>query len=319
MTSPFLELRQEQRLGEAGAALLYAVAEEAVRSVGVPPPSGRTWRDDDLRGVAHDFLADEATEKRMTALYLRAHDDESMRKMLFAYVRNWLRSAGRATEAGRLVDRVRDAAAGSDDFEEVDTPAGRAVARRDRASDEPWAGSVGDLVRAAYEPEVRVLRYRSDRRRDPEADNESFRRVLDAVLREAAAPVLMRDLRDVFAHRFALFGDPIEVELDVEPGTGDPPAEDAWVADQTAADIWSELTDSERQTLAVYGPVRDMAAAVGKGKSQTAVARKRLEDVLTALVGDDPDADRVVGVLRDRAVQWARDRTETRDDSSEEK
>lgn len=317
MSRAFLEFRQQRRLGEAGAALLYDTVSDVVRALRVPPPDGRHWRDDDTRELAHDFLADDATPKRMTALYLRAHDDESMRRLLYSYVRNWVRSAGRATEAGRLADRVRDAAAGFNELVEADTAAGTAIARRDHASRDPWAGRVGDLVRAAYEPEVRVLRYRSERRRDPEADNESFRRVLNAVLAAAGAPVLLRDLREVFAHRFALFADPIEVELDVDPGGGSAP--DEWVADDTATRVWEQLTDAERTTLAVYGPVRDMAAALGRGKSQTAIARKRLEDVLAALLGDDPDAERVVGALRDRAVAWARDRTHSPGGSLEQK
>ena len=310
MSGAFLEFRQHRRLGATGAALLYDTVARVLRSMRVPPPRGRVWDDDDIRDVAHDFLADEATEKRMTALYVRAHDDESMRRLLFAYVRNWVRSGGRATDAGRLADGIRDSAAGSDEFTEVDTPAGPAVARRGSASGEPWGGRVGDLVRAAYEPEVRVLRYRSERRRDPEADNESFRRVLGSVLDAAGAPVLLRDLRDVFAHRFSLFADPIEVELDIDPGTAGGVG-DAVVSDDTAARVWDELSDNERLTLAVYGPVREMAAAVGKGKSQTAVARRRLEDVLAALLGDDPEAERIVGALRDRAVAWARDRTDS--------
>ena len=318
MSSAFLEFRQQRRLGDAGAALLYDTVSDVVRAMRVPPPDGTAWRGDDTRELAHDFLADETTPKRMTALYLRAHDDESMRRLLFSYVRNWLRSAGRATDAGRLADRIRDAAAGSDEFNEVDTPAGTAIARRDAAVGEPWVGRVGDLVRAAYEPQVRVLRYRSERRRDPEVDNESFRRVLDAVLRTARAPVLLRDLRDVFAHRFALFADPIEVELDVDPG-GDAGDLREWAAEEAAARVWEQLADAERLTLAVYGPVRDMAEAVGKGKSQTAVARKRLEDVLAALVDDDPDAERVVGALRDRAVAWARDRTDSPGSALEQK
>lgn len=302
--SAFLELRQLGKLGPLGAAMLYDAVKVVARSGNFPPPGGGRWTVEVLRETAHDYVVDQGYPRRLASLYLRASDDDSMRNLLHAHVRNWLRSRSRATERGRMLERVRRAARSVNRFVEVNTVAGRAIAFLEHADQEPWTGRLSDLHVTAAKVPVRTVRWRSDRRRDPEADDESFRAVLIAALQAADAPLLFADVIDVFAHKFALYAAPIASELDDEPADWSTSPEAATVSQATADDVWTQLSVEERRTLAAYGPVRDMAVALGRGKSRAHVMRQRLHDLLGRLLRDDADAEAVIDDLVERARLW---------------
>lgn len=301
--SAFLEFRRLGHLGPEGAALLYGVA-HAVARQGMPPKGGGGWDADKRDELAHDFLADEATPSRMASLYARAHDDESMRKMLYVQVLNFHRSELRKDDSGALHDRLMRLVKERDQFVRVRTVAGNALALGAHASAEPWAGSSQSLLEAARSVNVRVVRWRSAHRRDPGIDDESFVRVLEAVLGAAGVPVPVKDMLLVFSDVFGLYPSPKYVELGDEPGLSTSTTEETAVENVMVDDAWKQLSDRERHLLAAYGPVRDMAERLGKGKSTAAVDCQRLKDLLVRLVGIDESAEDVVERLYARAVEW---------------
>lgn len=300
----FLELRRLGSLGPHGAEMLYDVVETVARRGNFPPPKGGQWTAEALMETAHDYLADDAYPRGLAALYLRATDDDSMRNLMLAHVRNWMRSKSRRTERGVMLERVRRAARSDERFIEADTAAGPTLGLRGQARADPWSGRLAELHVAAAKVPVTVVRWRSDRRRDPEADDASFRNVLAATLEAAGAPLLFRDVIDVFAHKFSLYAAPMGVELTDDPADWSPTPEAATMIGATVDDIWAQLSAEERRTLAAYGPVRDMATQLGKGKSRAHVLKQRLDALLQRLLRDSPDPEAVVEALTERARRW---------------
>ena len=97
---------------------------------------------------------------------------------------------------------------------------------------------------------IKEVRWRSDRRRGPIADRESLAMMFEAVLTSANTSLTVRELARVAAARFNLLDPPLLVDVDdalsgpVAP-VRDGPAQTI-IAAETAADLWSQLTDRER-------------------------------------------------------------------------
>ena len=298
------ELRATGTLGDEGAQLLYRTVAARVRLDRVPPPTGASrWDADALRELAHDFLTDERGVQRLTSLYLRSSDNDSLARLLQAAVRNWLRDRARRSDVGPLRRRMSDVLGDMEDAEQHRTPSGPHWSLQPYSDQPAWTGSTGPLKSAAWSaPGVQILRWRSTSRRDPVADRLSWERFFRAVLEAAQAPVLLSTLVEVAVDRFGLAATPVVVELDAEPGlrrkSGKPSAERVALVDIRARQVWDELSPRERLLVGVYGEsVRQVAGVVGLGKSAAAVAIRQFEERLRILLEGDRDADRIWALL----------------------
>lgn len=291
----YRELQAGGMLDAEGAQLLYATVAAVVRMDRYPPEDADRWTRGSLQALAHDFLTDEAAPARLASLALRSSDDASLARLLQAAVRAWLRDRGRRRDVGPLRRRVGDILRDMPDVSELASPAGALWALDDMTDVELWAGDAADLIAVAWDiGDVNELRWRSETRRDPIADRRSFETLLTAVLKAAGAPVAMSTLVDIIAARFALAAPPLVVDLDDEPGRPFASAESEALRDVRTAEIWNQLSTRERLLLSYYGePVRDVAAALGLGKSATAVAINRLEGHLQLLLHGERDVEEI--------------------------
>ena len=301
----YLELRASGYLGPEGAALLYATVRDVIKADRVPPEDGPRWTEDAIREVAHDFLSEEAGPRRLTSLYLRSSDDDSLARLLREAVRAYLRDRARRRDVGPLRRRLVDVLASAPELVGVDIPSGRAWTLPQHRGEAPYQRPVGPLVAAAWAaPNIRIVRWRSTRRRDPVADRPSLTAFAVAVLEAAEAPVLVGTLVEVAVRRFALAAPPLVIPLDDEPAAEEASAEQTALAAMTAAEIWNQLTRRERSILALHDlTVREIGEEIGLAKSAAAAARNRLDELLTRALADDPDAEAVWNRLQELAAE----------------
>jgi hypothetical protein len=310
--TPLEELRVDGRLGPEGARLLYRVVRTVVVGHGFPPPGERArWDGEAVAEVAHEFLADERTPKRLAHLLVHATDDDSCRRILSRMVLNFLRDGGRRTEIGRLMLRLRDVLARSDEFVAE-------AGDRWRVEKQPTAPSTvppAVLVEAATERHVEVPRWSAQsRRRAPAADAASLERLCRRVLEAAAGTLALDQLAQAIAPRLGLTPMP----LAQAPDGGDPfesvagpQHADAVLDGLRAGEIFTILNRRERLLLAAAGtPVRELRAVIGVGPSQAAEVQARLRAVLAAELQDDEGYEAVFFHLVDQAKAWARQQAE---------
>jgi hypothetical protein len=307
--TPLEELRVDGRLGSEGALLLYRVVRTVVAGHGFPPPGERAaWNGEALVEVAHEFLADERTPKRLAHLLVHATDDDSFRRILYRMVLNFLRDGGRRTEIGRLMLRLRDVLARSDEF--VAEAGDRWRVEKQPAAPSTVAPAV--LVEAAaMERNVEVPRWSTQsRRRAPAADAASLERLCRRVLEAAAGTLALDQLAQAIAPRLGLTPMP----LAQAPDAGDPfesvagpQHTDAVLDGLRAAEIFTILNRRERLLLAAAGtPVRELRSVIGVGPSQAAELQARLRAILAAELQDDDGYEAVFFHLVDQAKAWAR-------------
>lgn len=319
------ELREAGTLGPTGARLLYDTVRAAVRFRNFPPPEGHQWwTQEAVVELAHDFLADSATRRRLATLAAEAGDDRQLAYLLNTAVVNFLRDRARRTDRGHLIARLREVLAESPD-RFVRLPADRfgeeLWARPGDVDAARWAGSLDELVVVAWRVDGLGLQpWTQAARRGPVADRESWQRLIDAVLAAAGGPVATRELVEVAANRFSVRLRPTTMpidEADADPATlAKAPAEAAEVAESVRA-VWPELSTHDRLVLAYpEASVRELAEVLGVGKSAAAEARTRLAARLQDLLGDDEDVDAVVGALAETAGVWLRRRTAPPDSPS---
>jgi hypothetical protein len=302
---PYLELRANGFLGPEGATLLYATVDEVLRTDRVPPENGPRWTEEAVREVAHDFLSEEAGPRRLASLYLRSSDDDSLARLLREAVRAYLRDRARRRDVGPLRRRLVDVLGSAPQLVALDTPSGRAWTLPQHRDEAPYQGAIGPLIAAAWAtPDIRIVRWRSARRRDPVADRPSLTAFAVAVLQAAEAPVLIGTLVEVAVRRFALAAPPLVVPLDDEPASDEPSAERVALTAITAGAIWDQLTQRERIMLALHDrSVREIGEEIGLAKSAAAAARNRLDELLTRALADDPDPEAVWNRLQELAAE----------------
>lgn len=302
---PYLELRANGFLGPEGAALLYATVRAVIKIDRVPPEDGPRWTDDAVWEVAHDFLSEEAGPRRLASLYLRSSDDDSLARLLREALRAYLRDRARRRDVGPLRRRLVDVLGSAPELVELDTPSGRAWTLPQHRGEQTYQGPVGPLVAAAWgAPDIRIVRWRSARRRDPVADRPSLTAFAVAVLEAAEAPVLVGALVEVAVRRFALAAPPLVVPLDDEPAADEASAEQTALTAISAAEIWNQLTQRERTILALHDrSVREIGEEIGLAKSAAAAARNRLDELLTRALADDPDPEAVWNRLQELAAE----------------
>jgi hypothetical protein len=302
------ELRAAGQLGPEGAGLLYGVVRAVAVAHGFPPPGGRrAWHAEAVAEVAHDFLADDRTPRRLAHLVVHAVDDESLGRLLHRMVLNFLRDSGRRTEIGRLMVRLRDVMSGDREFVSEPGDRWRLVSQ----SSTPTSASPDALVRAAAaEPHVEVPRWSPrSRRRAPVADAASLAHLCMRVLDAAAGTVPLDEVAHAIAPRLGLSPMPIAAPVDdCDPfdTIAAPHHADATLDAMRAAEIFAILSPRERLLLAATGtPVRALRSVIGVGPSQAAELQARLRALLAAELRDDAGYEAVVLHLIDQAKAWA--------------
>ena len=310
--TPLEELLKGGRLGRAGARALYRTVRAVAIAHGFPPPGGRNgWDADAVAEIAHEFLADGRTPRRLTHLAVHAVDDDSFERILHRMVLNYLRDGGRRTEVGRLMLRLRDVLGNSDEF--VAAPG-----HRWRLASEPSQPSGVPptvLVQAASaETDVSVPRWSAQtRRRPPAADAASLRRLCRRVLEAAAGTVPLQDLAQSMAPRLGLTPMPLAQGVDDRDpfdSVAAPQHADAVIDSMRAAEIFAILSQRERLLLATAGtPVRELRSVIGVGPSQAAELQGRLRALLASELQDEENYEAVFFHLIDQARTWASGRT----------
>ena len=307
-SSALEELLADGQFGAAGAQALYRTVAGVTSRHGYPPPEGHSrWDEDAVAEVAHDFLADARTPKRLDHLAVHALDDTGFNRLLYRMVLNFMRDCGRRTETGRLMLRLRDVLGASDEF--VAEPGDRWRLASQPAT--PSSAPLPDLVAAAaVEPEVTVPRWsHQTRRKAPVADAPSLVRLSRRALGAAAGAVTLDVLAQSVGPRLGVGPTPLAHTLgdrDVFETVAAPDLADAGVDGMRAAEIFESLGDRERMLLANPGrPVRELRDVIGVGPSQAAELQKRLWALLALELRDDDKAEAVVLHLVDQARRWA--------------
>ena len=273
------------------------------------------WDAEAVAEIAHDFLADERTPKRLAHLAVHAVDDDSFDRLLHRMVLNFLRDGGRRTETGRLMLRLRDVLGRDDEF--VAEPDDRWRLRRSLT---PSTCAPAVLVEAAAaEPHVDVPRWSPQtRRRPPVADAASLERLCRRVLEPRPAPCRSpswpsrsrpgsawhrpdrpsgRRPRPVRPHR--------RVRACRRRARRHAGGRDLLGLDQR-----------ERLLLAAAGtPVRELRSVIGVGPSQAAELQARLRALLAVELRDDEGYEAVFFHLIDQAKAWATPRSSGQPDA----
>jgi hypothetical protein len=314
VTGAYDELVSAGRLGPQCARMLYRAVQTVAIARNFPPPDGHLrWDPDAAMEVAHEFLVGERGRKRIADLAIRATDDASFERLLHAAVLNFHRDRSRRTNVGALIRRVSDVLNRSDLFQESASSPSRWHLRATPAT--PSTTRPPELARAAAEErELAVPRWTSERRRAPQADFDTFERLIRRVLVAAHGSLTAAQISQALTARLDARRVPLTVELGVLERLPDRSA-DAQIEDQVlgrlyGADVFDRLSDRERILIATWEkPVRDLGEALGVGHSQAGILRQRLAARLAGELAGGHGPEIVVNELRALATEWLRERT----------
>jgi hypothetical protein len=311
--TPREEVLAEQRIGPAGAALLYRIVRAVAIARNFPPPPGSSgWDDTAVIETAHDFLDGERGRRRVADIAIRSVDDMSFERIMEAAVVNHLREISRRTDVGKLVLRVTEILTEEEDFQRVASQPTRWMLTGGRAV--PSTVPDTRLAAAIVGTQVTIPAWSSERRSAPLADRETFIRMLRAVLAAADGSLTAADIAQAVATRLDPRRSPLSIELDVlesvaEQAAGQDPAAQATTTIR-AAQIFDELDDRSRLLVATYEqPVRDLGELLAIGKSQAGLLRQRLTRWLREELKDDTEADATLAEIRRLCESWLEDRT----------
>jgi hypothetical protein len=311
--TPRQELLAEQRIGPAGAALLYRLVRLVSGARNFPPPPGyEVWEESAVAETAHDFLIGERGRKRVIEIAIRSVDDESFERIMEAAVLNHLREIGRRTDTGRLILRISEILSEEDRFSRVAGNSSRwtLTGRTRRPSTVPETALAASVAAAR----VNVPRWASERRSAPLADRESFVAMLEAILTAAKGSLTAVEIAQAVATRLEHRTAPLSIELDASEVLAEQAAhtDPATQVDSAirAAQIFNELDDRDRIMIARYeATVRELGDALVLRRSQAALLRQRLAERLRRELDDDADPETTIAGLRQLCETWIEDRT----------
>jgi len=312
---PRQEVLADQRIGPAGAALLYRLVRVVAFSRNFPPPPGfERWDDSAVTETAHDFLDGDRGRKRVTDIAVRSVDEASFERVMEAAVVNHLREVSRRTDMGKLVLRVTEILTDEEGFERITGSPARWTLAEGRIA--PSTVPDTRLAAAIVNIEVTVPAWNSERRDPPLADRSTFIRLLQALLTAADGSLSAPDIAIAIASRLDHRRTPLSVELDVLERTAErsPRQDPAAQASSSilAAQVFDELDDRDRILIALFEqPVRDLAGVLALGRSQAALLRHRLAARLRDELLDDTEPDETISALRRLCECWLEDRTAT--------
>jgi hypothetical protein len=263
--------------------------------------------------VTHDFIADR-WKKTVSVVLAQAGDDVSAERLLNTIVGNWLVDKFRDTDRGSVTRTLGKHLGTHDGFEKV--PPGQEGAGRWRLTgtqQQPWSGSLDDLVAAAWSVRARAVRWASDTRRAPIAAAADLSAVLRAVLVAAGGGLTEQQLVEVIVRRF-----PATLSTPTSPLTAldetaervadtQPLPEEDWQARQGIAEsaeagavVMRQLIEQDRyllRLLAAYPKaqvVRRVQEDLGCGRSRAYQHVDRVRGLVRELAGAFDDDEQVV-------------------------
>ncbi len=272
-----------------------AVIEAAVATVvgRLPNPKGTAWSADDVDDLVSSFYESPAYQHAV----LNAHDDESLRKLVYTGLANLVRAELRATDRGRLHRRLKEILSAQG---YVEHPA--KFWRRSGGPPDASTARTAELIEAAWRVEVQVVRWRPDAKRNsPVAEGKSLRALLDVVLDRAHGALHEDILVDVLGRRLGVGPVTAIEDLDVVEehfiADADVAPEDQVLADEaeldaavTALGLWGQLSPRERQLVPhLASSARQAAGVVGGGKSALSEAMNRLKEKFRVVLADADD------------------------------
>ncbi|MGY0389441.1 hypothetical protein ACWZJV_20940 [Nocardioides sp. WG-D5] len=301
--------------------LLYKHVATVAKARNFPPPEGyQRWTADAVVETAHDFLADDATPRRLVELVARAEDDDGFARMFGAAVRNFLRDRGRKTVLGKLVRRLRPLLRDDVRFEFVPdgAPGEGNVYLAGSGQTAPSAAHPSVLQDAARSATgITVVRWSPDAKREgPLADTTSLLRLSEAVLSAAEGSLRVEDLADVLALRLGV--DPRRIPATTLVDDWDPviggdeasvgmarPEEGLSTEQAELVDgLLAQLSDKEVLVLAwLHEKVRVIADQTGLAVSSAGLVKQRVTDKLSTMLSgiDMAEAERTAVAARDEA------------------
>lgn len=288
MSGPRDELLTSGQLGPEGVELLYRTVRQVIRSRNFPPPGGSgVWTSDQIMEVAHDVFAERGPQ-RLLDLAARSTDETSFRRQLWTAVVHHLASANRASERGRLSERLKDVLPHVPGVTRVgDTVVLETV---DLSQDEP---RFDELVTAASAVTVTVPPWNplSDNSA-PVADRASLVAVVEAILRLAPNGLPYSVFVAVVATRLGIHDTPVPVDADtlsrMAPQAPDDPA--AAAANNDAGErLLSQLTIEEQMVLPyIDEPSSVISDQTGFGRTKAWKVAAAMKPKVAALLEGDP-------------------------------
>jgi len=302
--------------GEEFVKLLARTIASVGKARGFPGPEGHIgWSQDAVLEVTSAFLGAEQTPRRLADLAVHCVDEPALRARLQGAVINFLRDAGRQTELGRFIRRLRDVlpdihgivSAGEDRWRLSDAP--ELPSEAGPLALEGAANREGEVIAPAW--------CSGTRRNPPVADRPTIARLAQRVLTAAGGSLTTAQLARAMAPRLHLRLAPLTVSLDSgavpEPVTlGVDPA-DLATRTRRAWEIFERLSNRQRLVVANLDlSSRMMKPLIGVNHTQAALTRSQAVSILKEELIDDPDAEAIALEVIDLAKDWYSDRT-TRD------
>ena len=253
------------------AELLLRLALQAARRGGYPAPSGSSrWIADD----GWDLVAEAYDRKGqfVDVAILTTATDRDLELYLLRVFENLLRDRARATERGKLIERLQTILTPLPRFRRRTSPYN--AWQLDASADAAWQGDIGHLIRAASRLRGIAATAWNTSGPTPKATRDAIIRVCESALEEAAGYVRDPDVAYVVqtcvpavplgaADRERLFpgDDPTAFEgPDAACRTGrelDEPT-----AEEVAGAIWASLTNDERLAVPHLSSAREVAKAL---------------------------------------------------------
>lgn len=289
--------------GDIGAYITVVDKLASIAARRIPKADGTDWAPGDVEDLISSFYVSAAYQHAL----LNAHDDQSLRKLVYTALANLARADLRRTDRGRLHRRLSELLSAG---EFVEHP--KKFWRRATDPTEATTAVQSELLEAAWKIEVSVVRWRPDAKRNsPVAERSSFLKALNAIYDCAAGAVHIDVLVEVLGQRLGVGPVTVTEELDsaddqyaIDVAQG--PAErlldqenelDAAVH---ALELWGQLSQREQELVPhLSGSARQAAEAVGRGKSAVNEAMNRLKEKFRVVLGeaDEDHCRRVVQEL----------------------
>lgn len=290
---------------EVAHALLRDVAAQAARSGPFPPPRDYTrWSDEAVDELLVEMITRKGGISFLLDALTRVDNQGSAERYLLAAVQNFQKDQAKATEHGKLRERLKNLLSKDSRFMFVTSPhdGWRLVA----GPDEWWQGDITALHRTALHVRGVFIPSWNTSGPTPRPALHALTTVAAAVLTDANGILRAEDLAQVLLERFRHEIAPQTLRV-VRTGEAD---EQIARADQepehaltgiSAEQLWARLTEEQRAIVPYLTEPGDAAAALGIGPKEAAARRAQVIELVRLATVDDLRADDVVMSLLDIA------------------
>lgn len=304
--------------------LLYKTVNAVVRGR-TPPPGSRSWDKSARQELAHQFFLRKGANKRLITLVTNSVDEDSFRGQLQKSVRNFLHDQGRKTDLGKVIIRLKrllpkQAATGR--F----TDLGNGRWGLPGCPEEPTTAAHSDLIHAMAPVKVVVPKWTSETRDAPLADEQSFARLVEAVLTEAQGSMTAEDLAAILINRLDHIHTPLYIEDQhgevlptKRPAVTDPAAAvEVDLTAKQATDFFAAMTDRDRRVLGTrHLTCREAEETVGRKHAQVNNLRNALDQRLKEHVPVEEDPGPFALLVYQHCCEWLTDQTDPEGATSE--